>query len=133
MPSINDISIAVNDLFMDIIHPMTLAINKSNFFESFPNTFFKFENQYEFEFHLNPLYRFDKNFEWKNFLSKEKNLANIYNDLSNLEDVEEMMKETAETQTLGDFFLDYSIENDENKTLIIFNTNSLIFKYEVIG
>lgn len=133
MPSINEISIAVNSLFLDITDPMTLSLNKTSFIHSFPNTIFRFESRYEFEFNINPLFRFENKIHLNSFLNKENNLSTIYNDHINHNVIKEMLKEKNETLTLGDFYLDYTIEPNDNQTLIIFNTNSLIFKYEVIG
>lgn len=133
MHSINNISIAINSLFLDIIDPMTLGLNKSEFLKTYRNTIFRFENRLHFEFQLNPMFRFDSKELLLEFLNKEKELSEKYMDYSNKEELEEMMDDIGSALTVDDFHLNYSIEIDRSEALVVFNTNSLVFKYEVIG
>lgn len=133
MPSINDISIAVNSLFLDIINPMTLGLNKLSFFNNHPNTIFRQDNRFDFEFQVNPVFRFDDKESLIGFLEKENVVSKRFQDHSFNEELGAMLNDVNGSLTLEDFFLDYTIETNDNETIIVFNTNSMIFKYEVIG
>lgn len=133
MYSINDISIALNSLFLDIINPMTLGLNKTNFFNAYNGISFRIEEQYEFEFNAKPIFHFDDKKALVKFLEKELAIAGRYQDNSHKSTIKNMLMDINEAFTIEEFYLDYTIETDDNNLLIIFNTNSMIFKYEVIG
>lgn len=133
MPSINDISIALNSLFLDITDPMTLGLNKNDFFKAFPNTFFRYKPGAEFEFSSNPLFTFESFDERIEFLEKELQLASRFQDFTTKPEMEAMLEENLKTPKVEEFCLEYSVEFNEDKTIIVFDTNSMIFKYEVIG
>lgn len=133
MPSINDLSIAINSLFLDITNPITLALNKSEFLKNYRNTVFRFDNRPLFEFQMNPIFRFDDELTLRSFLNHEKELMHRYQDYSNKVDIEEMLEDINSSLTIDDLYINYTIELDGDDALIVFNTNSLVFKYEVIG
>ncbi len=133
MASINDISIALNSLFLDITDPITLGLNKNDFFEIHGNISFRYEPDAEFEFTINPLITFDSESDRLKFLEKELQIANRFQDFQDTPEIEAVLAEELSTPTLENFRLDYTIEVEADKVLIVFDTNSLIFKYEVIG
>lgn len=133
MYSINDISIAVNGLFLDIIDNITLGLNKTNFLKKYANTQFRQENSINFEFSINPVFRFDDKESLIKFLNKEKALALRHQDDSNIKDIEEMIIDINDALTLEGFYLNYSIETNQTEAIVVFKTNSPSFKYEVIG
>lgn len=133
MSSINDISIALNTLFLDIRNPMTLGLNKNEFFETYGQLYFRHEEGAEFEFSVNPIITFDNKDERIEILQKELQLAQRFQDSTNKSQINALLVEEDNTLTLDNFRLDYSVEISADKVLIIFDTNSLIFKYEVIG
>lgn len=133
MASINDISIAINSLFMDITEPITLGLNISNFLKTYKNTFFKHTNNDDFEFNLNPILQFDNSTVLTDFLKREQLLSTRFQDQTSEYNIEDLVNEKDDTLTLDNFFLNYSIEINGDEILIFFATNSLVFKYEVIG
>lgn len=133
MPSINEISIAINSLFLDISDPITLGLNKTNFFNTYKNTYFKNVNRNDFEFNSNPVFRFDDNESLVQFLKKELLLSDRYQDNCYKTEITALLDEINSSTNLDDFYLNYTIEINNDTTIIYFSTNSLIFKYEVIG
>lgn len=133
MPSINEISLAVNSLFLDITSPMTFNLNKSNLFKSYKNLFFRFDMNYEFEFNLNPIFRFDNPQAIKDFLEKEKQTSERFQEHNNIDEIQELINEFNDSDTLDHFYIHYTVEINDDEINVLFSTNSLIFKYEVIG
>ncbi len=67
------------------------------------------------------------------FLEREKQLAVRFQDFANASEIKNMINEKNDTVSLDNFYLNYTIEINGDEILIFFNTNSFVFKYEVIG
>ena len=104
MPSINDVSIALNSLFLDIQNPITLGLNKAEFFKTFREVSFRFSETDFFEFNVNPIFRFDTPEELLKFLEKERQLAENYSDYTNCEYINGLIHEKNCVVTLDVFF-----------------------------
>ena len=133
MPSINEISLAVNSIFLDIIEPMTFNLNKNNLFNTYKKLYFRFDNGDSLEFNTNPIFRFDNLVLLEDFLQREMQLSHRFQEVEIAAEIQDMINEKSDFDTLDNFYLNYSIEIDEDEVNVYFNTNSLVFKYEIIG
>lgn len=48
-------------------------------------------------------------------------------------DIQDLMSAKDDIMVLDNFYLDYTVEINSDKVVILFNTNSMVFKYEVIS
>lgn len=133
MASLNDISTSINQLFNDITEPITLGLNKTNLFKRYKSLTFSFENNNNLEFRANPILSFESERLLENFLKRENTLAERYDDLSFTQEIKTLLKEKRKTPTLDNFYLEYTIDVNERDIYVVFNTNCLVFKYELIG
>ncbi len=132
MASINDISIAINSLFLDISDPLSLRASKNDFLKAHQNLVFHFEERYDLEFSLQPIFRFDDQDSLQSFLKQEQRIAQQHQD-SLCPDLAILLKEKPQKLSVEDLFLEYSIDLDGNNPTVIFHTNSMLFRYEAIG
>lgn len=133
MPSINEINIAVNSLFLDITNPLTLNLNKAEVLSKYSDLNFIFNEFGDFEFNFNPIFRFDSAKELEAFIEREKSVAAKFQEQQNFDYEELNSAEEADPNSLDNFYLNYSVEINNEDVTVLFNTNSLIFKYEMIG
>lgn len=133
MPSINEISIAVNSIFLDIVEPMTFNLNKNSLFTTYKKLYFRFDASDGLEFSMNPIFRFDSTKLLNDFLEREKQLSLRFQEFEIAADLKNLINEKGNTDNLDNFYLNYSIEINEDEVHVFFNTNSLVFKYEMIG
>lgn len=133
MPSINEISLAVNSIFLDIVEPMTFNLNKGNLFNSYNKLYFRYDNSESLEFSTHPIFRFDTANLLNEFLQREKQLAIRFQEFELAVELNDLINEKGHSDTLDNFYLNYSIEINNDEVQVFFNTNSLVFKYEMIG
>lgn len=132
-PSINEISLAINSLFLNITEPITFPVNKSNLFKRYKKLYFKIDHRMGFEFSINPIFRFDDAERLHEFLEHEKQLSVRFQDYEGAAELHKLLNEKEGSTDSDNFYLNYTVEITEDEVMVFFNTNSLVFKYEVIG
>lgn len=70
---------------------------------------------------------------FKKFLDKEKDLALKSQEFGNASHVRDIIVGEDEPKSTDFFYLHYEIQPEESSIKILFNTNSLVFRYGVIG
>jgi len=123
----------IEKLFLSLPDVVNFQAQKKEIINTWSKIAFIYKKGAKQNFSINPILVFKSVDALRDFLRKEKELTLKFQEFENVVLLSKLLKNSTET-TLTDFFkMDYEIEYSNKEIKVIFNTNSLIFKYKATG
>ncbi len=123
----------IENLFLSLPDADNFQTQKKEIIKAWSKIAFIHRKGAKLNFSTNPILNFKSVDALKNFLQKEKELALKFQEFENSALLSKLLKDSTETTSTDFFKMDYEIEYSDKEIKVIFNTNSLIFKYKVTG
>ena len=131
--SLKKLHYQIENLFLSLPHKDEFQTKKKELLKEWSKISFIYKKGAKLKFSTSPIIKF-KNIEaLKNFLQKEKELAIKFQEFENGALISNLLKDLTKSTSVTFFRLDYDIEHLDKEIKVTFNTNSLIFKYAIIG
>ena len=128
-----ELQIQIENLFLSLSHIEDFQVKKSELLKAWGKINFIYKKGAKLNFSTSPTLNFKSVDALKDFLQKEKELAISFQEFENSALISKLLKDSTETTSIDFFKMDYEIEYSDNEINVLFYTNSLVFKYEIIG
>jgi len=123
----------IDELFQKVNSKKAFEFYKNKLNKEFQNLYFICNNNFTFSYKLKPLLFFKDIITMRSFLNKEKELAINTQNFEHAAYIRDLINIPQIVSEIDYFYLKYSIVKSNNLLKIFFTTNSLIFKFGVIG
>lgn len=123
----------IENLFLSLPHEVDFQNKKRELLKEWSKISFLYKKGLSSKFSTSPTLKFENVESLKEFLQREKTLALKFQEFENGALISNLLKDSTQTTSATFFRLDYDIEHLDKEIKVLFDTNSLIFKYEVIG
>lgn len=123
----------INSLFMQITSEESFVSEKKKFRGKWDSLHFVYTQSNNLKHRKRLVLEFKGKDSFKKFLDREKALAVKSQEFANASHVRDIIVSEDDPKNTDFFYLHYAIQSDESSIKVLFNTNSLIFRYGVIG
>jgi len=123
----------IDSLFMHITSEESFVSEMKKFRDKWDSLHFVYTQSNNLKHRKRLVLEFKGKDSFKRFLDREQALAVKSQEFANASHVRDIIVGEDEPKNTDFFYLHYTIQSDESSIKVLFKTNSLVFRYGVIG